>query len=279
MSTEDALCPEFAHPPVAELALSVQFTPLAGLGVAHLGLLWEQWRSDYPKTEHHPPINRATETYEKGATGLLKRVSFELVSSFPVPRVWFLREDGAELLQVQQDRFVHNWRRRGDNDYPSYTKLRRNFEERLGQFAAFLANEKLGPLDIDQCEITYVDHLPLGEGVLPNAGNLGRVFTFWEKDYSDGGLGAPEQSRCNLRFVMRNDSGTPVGRIHLNAQPSVSRLDGRQIFEVQTIGRGAPMGTGTVGALAFLDRAHDAVVKLFLGVTRPELQQTWGPKP
>lgn len=277
MSPAAAQASQFTHPPVVELALSVQFRPLTGLGVAHFGLLWDQWRSTYPKTEHRPPINRATETYEKGATGLLKRVSLELVSSLPVPRVWFLRDDGSELLQVQQDRFVQNWRRRGENEYPSYTKLRGRFEERLSEFAEFLAKEKLGPLDIDQCEITYVDHLPIGEGALPNAGDLGQVFVFWGKDYSDGGLGAPEQARCNLRFVMRDDQGKPLGRLHMNAEPSVSRLDGKRIFEVQTTARGAPIGAGSAGAMAFLDYAHDAVVKLFLHVTRPELQQTWGP--
>lgn len=278
MSPAAAHPPQFANPPVVELALSVQFKPLIKLGVAHLGLLWEQWREEYPKTEHHPPISRTTETYEKGATGLLKRVSLELVSSLPVPRVWFLRSDGSELLQVQQDRFVQNWRRRGNTDYPSYTKLRGNFEERLGQFAAFLGQKELGTLEIDQCEITYVDHLPIGDGALPSAGDLGQVFVFWGKAYAGGGLGEPEQARCSLRFVMRDDAGKPLGRIHLNAVPSVSRLDGKRIFELQTIARGSPMGAGAQGALAFLDHAHEAVVKLFLDVTRPELQQTWGPQ-
>ncbi len=48
--------PSFAKPPVNEVALGVHFAPPPALRTTHAGLLWERWRSNYPRTEDHPVL-------------------------------------------------------------------------------------------------------------------------------------------------------------------------------------------------------------------------------
>ena len=50
-------------PPIVETVLSVQFEPLAGLHTAHLGLLWEKFRRDFPRSEEQPPIDQMIEQF------------------------------------------------------------------------------------------------------------------------------------------------------------------------------------------------------------------------
>ena len=48
----------------------------------------------------------------------------------PAPRFWFVNESGNELVQVQRDRFIRNWRKtEGQPGYPSYDNLREAFAD------------------------------------------------------------------------------------------------------------------------------------------------------
>jgi len=55
-----------------------------------------------------------------------------------------------------------NWRKR-DQTYPSYKKLIGEFEQLFSQFEAFAKKQNLGPLSVNQWEITYIDMFPKGE--------------------------------------------------------------------------------------------------------------------
>lgn len=50
----------------------------------------------------------------------------------PVPRVWFLNAYRTELIQVQADRFVHNWRKLlRVEPYPCYEPSRERFRNQV----------------------------------------------------------------------------------------------------------------------------------------------------
>ncbi|MGZ8300004.1 MAG: hypothetical protein ACXWU5_06290, partial [Rhodoplanes sp.] len=47
-------------------------------------------------------------------------IQFEQFLSPPMPRYWFEKSGTPDLLQVQQDRIIHNWRKQeGELIYPS----------------------------------------------------------------------------------------------------------------------------------------------------------------
>ena len=54
---------------------------------------------------------------------------FEVLAAPPTPRVFFINTRRTELLQVQRDRFIHNWRKIGDGDqYPRFERMLETFE-------------------------------------------------------------------------------------------------------------------------------------------------------
>src|SRR2546422_5562505 len=136
--------PDFDNPPVVEVVLSIQFEPLEGLHTAHLGLLWGQFRDRFPRTEDQPPLNRVIEDLEPSVPPEAGGIRIEFFDRFPSPRLWFLNEDGTELIQVQQDRFIHNWRTVGEGKkYPRYERIRESFSKELTTFQQYLSREKL----------------------------------------------------------------------------------------------------------------------------------------
>lgn len=42
---------------------------------------------------------------------LFPAIGLQLVTSAEMPRVFFVNNDNTQLLQVQRDRFIHNWRK------------------------------------------------------------------------------------------------------------------------------------------------------------------------
>ena len=126
------LLPDFGRPPVAEVALSVQFDPVKDMGGPQVGLLWAKFRSEFPKVDEHPPLDQVIESF---GSPLLPTADLRLECvDAPVSlRTWFLNERGDELIQVQQDRFIHNWHKVDESDeYPRYSHLISTFTGELG---------------------------------------------------------------------------------------------------------------------------------------------------
>jgi uncharacterized protein (TIGR04255 family) len=158
--------PDYGNPPVVEVVLSVQFDPLPALGLVQLGCLWKEFKERFPKTEEHPPLPTVIETFGARRDQRIE-TRFEMLDVPPAPRLWFLTEAGDELIQVQKDRFIHNWRKQGDGEgkeYPRYRHVRDVFVRELNAFKDFLRREGLGQPVINQCEVTYFNHLESGKG-------------------------------------------------------------------------------------------------------------------
>lgn len=88
---------------------------------------------------------------------------------FEVPgpaRVWLISADDAWLVQLQQDRFHANWRRRGDAPYPGFTRPGGAMHfavDELARFQAFCQttqNTKPNPVSI---ELSKIDLLIMGK--------------------------------------------------------------------------------------------------------------------
>ena len=75
-------------------------------------------------------------------------------------RLWFYNEAETELVQVQPDRFIFNWKRGlVAAAYPHYEKIRPSFEAQSAHFREFVTSNGLGEIEIKQCEITYINHI------------------------------------------------------------------------------------------------------------------------
>jgi uncharacterized protein (TIGR04255 family) len=74
----------------------------------------------------------------------------------PIFRTWFTTEDEVYVVQLQPDRLVLNWRKRGDS-YPRFEPILERFIDALLKFWSFLKSENLNPTPINQVELSYVN--------------------------------------------------------------------------------------------------------------------------
>jgi len=265
--------PDFENPPVTEVVLSIQFERLR-FGIRDIGLLWREFRSAFPGFEERPPLQAVFERFEPGALSA-PEVRFELVDKPPMPRIWFLNEAGTVLIQIQPDRFIHNWRQVQPGDtYPRYERVRDSFVQEVGVFQSFVNKEDLGELVINQCEVTYVNHIVAGEG-WERPGQLGRILRQWCDLPPDGTLPEPEGATLEVHYIMRDAAGGPIGRLHARLEPAIRASDKRPLYVLNLTARGIPQGEGIEGALRFLDLGREWIVRGFAAMTTFEMHEIW----
>ena len=274
MSTRPVGLPDFEDPPVVEVALSVQFERLEALKTAHLGVLWAEFRENFPKTEEQPPLDPVIEPFGVSIPPRIG-VRVETFLAPPVPRIWFLNEAATELIQVQTDRFMHNWRKTGKGTaYPRYESIRGSFERELQTFSRYVSREKLGGLRFNQCEVTYVNHIIAGQG-WDQHGHLSRIVNLWSAGGSSSLLPEPEDVRFRTRYVLRDADNKPIGRLHVDVQPAWMRSDNKPMYILTLTARGGPRSADVAGVFEFLDVGRIWIVESFAYLTTPEMWRVW----
>jgi len=264
--------PSFKNPPVIEVVLGVQFEPLQRLEIPHYGLFWSRVRDRFPNAETKSPLNANVESF--GAVSK-QEMSIQLLAEFPSPRLWFSNESGTELIQVQQDRFIFNWRQRDDSPYPRYENVRERFLELSQQFGEFLSSEGIGKIIPNQCEVTYVNHILMG-GPFEDPGMLEQVFSPWSGKTSDGFLPPPEDASFRTSYrLLEDESKEPFGRLHATIEPRVRAVDQERLVRLTLTARGLPRPADMDGVLDFFDLGREYVVRGFASLTTPAMHKEW----
>jgi uncharacterized protein (TIGR04255 family) len=265
--------PKYRKPPVSEVVMSIQFDSLGQLTPVHLGRWWTgERRERYPFCEERSPLPPSREDLGKPSPPTF---SVSLFGVPPSPAVWFLAADRSELLQVQRDRFSRNWTRPSPEvaEYPSYDRLLPEFEQEFMEFSEFLMSENLGKPTPVQCELTYVNPLPAGQG-WERLGQVGDIFAPWSGSYSDASLPEPEDIQVNTRFRIVTESGEPVGRLSIALQPGWAP-DGGPLMLLTLTARGRPLSPDVTGVHRFLDLGHVWIVRGFTTLTTPHMHEIW----
>ena len=264
--------PDFERPPVVEVAISVHFDELGGFQPVHFGLLWEQLRDRYPKTEYHPPVGPTIELFDvKGAPNVALRFD----TTLPVGRCWYLNEGGTQLLQVQPDRVTLNWRKLDTAvAYPHYDALKLSFRSELALVLAFFEGHGLGTFQPLQCELTYVNHIVQGDG-WDTTKDLSRVTSLWSGGTTEDFLPATEDVRFACQYRME-ERGIPRGRLHVELQSALRTFDRKRLLALHLVARGAPLSGNVDGVLGFTDLAHEWIVRGFAAITTKEMHKHWG---
>lgn len=262
--------PDFADPPVAETVLSVQFESVTAMRAAHFGMFWGQIIDRFPTTEEHSELSHVVEQFPDQPRSV--GIQFEAVEVPPTPRFWFINGSGTELVQLQRDRFIKNWRKVGpEQNYPRYETVREGFESDFSLFKRFVSANNLGQIGIDQCEVTYVNHIVAGRG-WDSYADVDKVFRPWSQP--NGAVpGKADGVTFNARFPINDAKGSPIGRLHAVVQPVVRTDDGRQMFLFSLTARGQ-LGNGT----EFFDIGRDWIVRSFKELTTNEMHKVWGLK-
>lgn len=264
--------PDFRDPPVDETALSIQFAPIPGFGIPHFGLFWAKVRGEYPRFEVQPPIANFTE--QPGPVLRAGPIVGLQLLSLPEVRCWFVDQPGNRLIQVQHDRFVHNWRRvKGDEEYPRYPALRAYLEREWGRFCEFLASEKLEAPKVNQCEVLYVNNIEYERG-WSGYGELDKVVAAIAPSKPREFLPAPERVNMQIHYRLTDKSG----RLHVSFVPVIRGRDGKEVLQMTLVARGAPKSSNNEDVFDWLDLGRKWVVKGFADFTTEEMHNIWGRK-
>jgi uncharacterized protein (TIGR04255 family) len=262
--------PEFDNPPVSEVAISVEFDPLEGWSSPHAGLYWGSIRTDYPHTEVQPPLPSQIEKFgEEFAQTPMLRV--ETVNP-EIMRFWFLADPPTRLVQVQRDHFIINWRKvRGDERYPRYeAEMRPRFEREWTQFQDFVKEQRIGSINVQQCEITYVNDIPRGEG-WDSASDSLSLFSPWWGSGSDSFLPVPETEVVGGSFRIPDDRG----RLHFVTQHVRRQIDQREVIQLRLTARGRPDSSDDSSVLRWMDLGREWIVRGFTDLTTPRAHALW----
>lgn len=155
---------QFDRPPVTEVVVGVQFSNLSqALRAAHVGLFWNGIRDEYISTEDKPPL---AAVYERFGAEQFQSDAFPQFGDLPpLRRSFMIDRTGHWVLQLQEDRLLHNWRRlQVDDEYPNFERCIEKFESAWSRFLRFCESEQLPTPQPDQLELTYMNHIPQGMG-------------------------------------------------------------------------------------------------------------------
>lgn len=256
---------DYARPPLNEVVLGVQFAPPRGYQQIQAYEVWKLFEKQFPFVEEYPALMPTFETFGLPAS---PQINFGVVTGAQHDRFWFLSPGKEELIQFQQDKLLHNWRKVGDqtNEYPRFEKMLPRFEEELWALEKYFASLAQQKIEVNQCEISYINHIYTDEKT-----TISDVLRFANFDGN-----APDDINFNFRRTILGEDGSPVGRVICEAQSGFNNNSRQQVLVLTITVRGAPVKPTIKEAVEFLKRGREVVVDTFSAITTDESQRDWG---
>jgi uncharacterized protein (TIGR04255 family) len=265
---------KYEHPPVFETVIGVHFPELAGFRPRHLYLYWETRKEQYPTIEERPRIREVVEAFPRRPT--LREPKLSVSEGPPAERVWCITQPEDELIQIQPDWFLFNWRERPGSKYASFAENSQKFLEEFKQFREFCRGHALEDPKPRLCEVSYINHID-PEGGESTIELFGKVLTGLCWKTADGWLPHPEAATFNRVFVV----GEQEGRLYAEAAIATrgSGKDARDFVLLKLTARVNHKSQDPDQIMSPLQVAHDWAVKGFGSLTDVEIQQKrWGRK-
>lgn len=253
---------KFDRPPVLEVACGVAFVLPRQIKTAHIGLYWSRVAAEFPRCEDAPPIAMVVEGQSVPDTTEYS-VQFEQVVLPPMRRAWLLNQAGTHLIQLQDDRFLFNWKRTSpDLEYPSYRSVVAGFWTEWKKYKAFLAEQGLGEPTPTQLEMTYFNML----------GGAEELRDFVQPRTPGRFLPQPEAVNYKTLYTMPQGGG----RLHVSAASARHVLSGEKGIRLDITARGLPKNVADDGCASWFDLAHEWITHGFADFTTDEAHKNWG---
>jgi uncharacterized protein (TIGR04255 family) len=258
--------PEFESPPLNEVSLGVQFSPAPGYSQIFASEVRDLFKSDFSGLEEHAAFPPTFETF--GLPGP-SQISFGMVTGARHDRYWFISETGDELLQFQNDRLHHNWRKvpSQSNSYPRFEYMIERYERELLQLETYLRKFSDTSLVCNQAEVTYINHIPLSNS--HDRSEVGRWLRF-----SDFEKLAPNDFSIVYRRNIVDGANRPYARLIAEVMTAIDSL-GKELLVLNLTVRGAPLQRDIQGAMKFLETGRDIIVREFVNLTADSAHDEW----
>lgn len=266
--------PSFRRPPVTEVAAGVTFRALDKLTTPLMVEAWQtKFAKTFPKVQEQPAYIAPAENLEMPEMPPRLALSVELAPPI-MPRFWFLSEDQEELLQLQRNWFACNWRKvRPDAEYSRWPSIREAFAQYYGQFLAFCESRNVGSIDVEQTEVTYVNHIEPGSA-WDTLAHMDRVLRIIGTHDHELFPVEPEQTVIRLSYRI-HDSRIRGGRLHVSVEPGLRVQDMKPLIALTLTARTIPAADGPGNVLSAMDVAREWIVKCFAAITTDAAHKQW----
>lgn len=260
--------PEYAHPPLNEVTVGVQFSTPTNYSQLHAGGVWNLFRQDYPHFEEHEPLPPTFELFGANAIG---PTVLELLQGPRHDRFWFVNEARDELIQFQNDRIHFNWKvtPNVERPYPRFEHVLDKFSSALSKLSNHFESEFGEGLNIVQAEVAYINHFPEqvdGKSILRDQ---------WV-NFVDMTKFPAEDVGMRMRYPMtKNDEF--VGRVNLEFNSAIKPPNERISVLTITV-RGNPDVSSVESVNSFLNDGHNLIVRTFDTVTTDWAHNYWNRK-
>lgn len=259
---------DFERPPIVEAVLGIQFESIP-LTIAHYGWFWKQYLGQpWNDAITASRLEDVFERFGPDRTWSRPRLRFEPGIDSRRFRQQFMNADGEHMLQLQDTRFVYNWKKsKGEGGYPSFDRLRPEFFEHLSSYQKFLTEADLPQVQPNQWEVVYVNYIPRGD--------------LWDtaEDWLDifPGFYVPADVRID-GFVGAWSTilGQQEGRLHIELKHSQIAENKDEIIRLQLTARGPTVDHSDLSER--FEAGHAAIVNTFTKMTSEAAQKYWGRK-
>lgn len=271
--------PDYSNPPIDEVVLGIQFSAMSG-SVGPLVAAYREGgvKEEYPGIQYQPRLPPTPMPEQLGlAVGLpLVPVAFQLSVGPPqatLDRIWLIGNDDSLLIQIQNDRFIHNWRRRAAG-YPHFEALHAAFWQRFGEFREVAKNLSM-PVEPQLLEVSYINwisDIDMNQQFFFAPAKAGAVELRYAKSTYEPVLWSAVYN------VNRDERA--LGRINVNCQSGAVRAVGTSVqrgtaLTLQFVASLEP-GTSDEAVTGVMALARNVIVQGFTNLTTPEAHEKWG---
>jgi uncharacterized protein (TIGR04255 family) len=250
---------DFKNPPVVETSLGCYFNRIERWNVLHYGALWSRFRTKYPNQEFQPPVLPAVQ--------LPLNLQWTPGDALIPIRALFTDTANTQLVQVQSDLFLHNWRKTDKlSRYEHYDRILPLFREDWTVFTEFLKEHGLKHPSISRCEMSYYNHIVRGED-WQDFSDLPRLFSIWR------GLSPGTKNVEFVAFTVVQAFGK--GKVTIAVNPGVRRLDGKEVLQMNITATRESQGSVDKDLFAGLDECHQNALNAFEGFVTDEALAKW----
>lgn len=261
--------PDYDDPPVVETVLGVQFAPLQGWGIPHFGLFWNEIKDEYPNFQVQPALPGDVGVSVGLDVGSPAGPRLQFTAAVPV-RCWFFDPSRTRLIQLQNDRFMHNWIKAAlAQRYMHYEDVRPIFYREWQRFAAFLERQGIERPGMVQCEVTYVNHLEREKGWSTFA-DFPSVIAPWSGSGSTGFLPSPDAVVLNARYPISDQAWLTVV-----AEPAIRHADNKQVIQLRLTATAMAKSSDVDEICRVLDVGRSWVVDGFTDFTSVHMHEIW----
>lgn len=262
-SRQESPRPHFERPPLNEVVCGVQFEPIPGWLTSHYGLFWSGIRSEYSRCEDHPPLPRV----KLDRPG---EVEIELGPLPPLRRVFLVHKTENYVLQLQPNRFLHNWRKTKDSDpYPRFDDAFARFSEHWRAFCGFVRDTGLPAPQPEAYELTYLNYILSEDSSFPR--DVWRFLDFYKSVPTSANSAQP--IGMSLSFVWPLPER--AGQLQMVTRHGKRADDQKEVLVVEFTATGKA-GQAEGDMERWFGLAHDSIVQTFAALTTEEAHRLWG---